>query len=351
MNPNKLQFMVKQALQQPVSVESFGIESAEVDLSDLQIAEGDVSVEGIFDTIASWFRPETDFHKVTDLINSANFRKIETVARRTILNGKWLQNVQLNVGPVKDASSIASRLAYDGVWVQHSALPNILKYINEYDRVCAQYWKAVEGYYDLFNRISQQMDQHRKNMRELVERGEMLHGVYEQVAAELIRSIADSHRRLQRIEHPSEAAKRIFRGFTMLGPKATIEVKEGERISDVEYVLLEDASADAPVECMTETQLMEAGAILVKQLRDVRSWFFITFGAAVEKESQIDDFNDMLKFVIPYASRSEIEMIGEFKQMAEEKQARLWPKEIPNEYTIIKGLIYWIRETLPRNAI
>jgi hypothetical protein len=136
----------------------------------------------------------------------------------------------------------------------------------------------------------------------------------------------------------------------MLGPKATIEVDEGESIADVRYVMQEDASADAPVECMTQTQLMEAGALLVSQLREVRRWTFISFSKAVEEMAAIDDFNDLIKFVIPYATRGEIEMINEFKELAEAKQAVLWPKEIPNEYTIIKGLIYWIRETLPRNV-
>lgn len=344
MNPNKLRKLVSQTLANP------GVESAPID-EPLSLEEGSVALEGVFDTIASWFRPETDFHKVTDLVNSANFGKIEKVARRTILNSKWLASVQLREGPVRDASSIASRLAYDGVWVQHSALSNVSKYLSDYDRICRQYWKSVEGYYHLFDRIADQMQEHRDELKRLIQTQQATHADYERIASQLIRAVADSVRQLERIEHPSQVAQRLFRNFTMIGPKATIEVKTDERIADVEYVLLEDTSADAPVECMTETQLMEAGALLVSKLKEVRSWFFVSFGNAVEQAACISDFNDMVKFVIPYASRSEIEMINKFKELAEEKQAVLWPKEIPNEYTIIKGLIYWIRETLPRNAI
>ncbi len=351
MNPSKLSTLVRAAQRTngttSVSVESLGIESTE---TVIELGGEQVALEGIFDTIASWFRPETDFHKVTDLINSANFRKIESVVRRTILNGQWLSGVSLQEGPVRDVSSISSRLAYDGVWVQHSAIRNVQKYLSDYDRVCRQYWKSVESYYSTFGNISHEMSKHRSNMKEMIENGTMTHDVYQRVAADMIRTIADSMRRLQRIEHPSVTAKRVFREFVMLGPKATIEVDEGESIADVRYVMQEDASADAPVECMTQTQLMEAGALLVSQLREVRRWTFISFSKAVEEMAAIDDFNDLIKFVIPYATRGEIEMINEFKELAEAKQAVLWPKEIPNEYTIIKGLIYWIRETLPRNV-
>lgn len=350
MNPNKLQQMVRAAQRthslESTPVESLGLESVEtaIELDGQQIA-----LEGIFDTIASWFRPETDFHKVTDLINSSNFRKIEGVVRRTILNSKWLSQVSLLEGPVRDVSSISSRLAYDGVWVQHSAIRNVQKYLSDYNRVCRQYWKSVEAYYDTFNTISHEMSIHRSNLKELIRTGMITHAHYEQAASALIRTISDSMRRLQRIEHPSDAAKRIFREFVMIGPKAIVQVDEGESIADVRYVMLEDTSAEAAVECLSETQIMEAGALLVNLLREVRRWTFISFSKAVEDFAQIDDFNDMIKFVIPYATRGEIEMINEFKTLSEAKQAQLWPKEIPNEYTIIKGLIYWIRETLPRN--
>ncbi len=351
MNPNKLKTLVGAALRtqntQSVGVESLDNEPIE---TTIKIGDQEHSLEGIFDTIASWFRPETDFHKVTDLINTSNFKTIEKVVRRTILNGQWLANVQLNEGPVRDVSSISSRLAYNGVWVQHSAIRSIQKYLSDYDRVCKQYWHSVESYYATFTFISRQMKKQRDRMQELLDVNQLTHDVYAQVASEMIRVIGDSMRRLQRIEHPSIAAKRIFREFAMLGPKATIEVDEGEAIADVRYVMQEDTSAEAAVECMTQTQLLEAAALLVSQLRTVRSWAFITFSRAVEQTAMIPDFNDLIKFVIPYATRGEIEMINEFKMLAEQKQAELWPKEIPNEYTIIKGLIYWIRETLPRNV-